>query len=322
MIHNVVEPEGPIYIKRWDPSKSQAFSEAEPLSISTEMLARVAKSLTPDKPVNLERLLASSYNTRSALEALLAHTPEFYYCFPGRVDSYSGEIKRGHKHLMWCPDDPHELGKMFEKETKIIISETTVTTSYNAVEVMGEFQQSTRDINLARQHARIQVALVLIGQQLGYRSWVAKNDQTILYNEQPITKIPTVIDKLENEPLLGMFSEAVRAASLIDCIWFGNARYMPAVMEVEHSTGVTSGLTRMQNFQNTIPSIRTRYVIVAADELRQNVVEKANREMFRDLEVRFLPYSSVDELYYLCTQRKIEGIEQKFLDSYMEKIVY
>jgi type II restriction enzyme len=62
---------------------------------------------------------------------------------------------------------------------------------------------------------------------------------------------------------------------------------MPAVFEVEHSTGVTSGLTRMKHFRDQIPPIDTRWVIVAPDENRNKVYAEANKEQFRDMNVHF-----------------------------------
>jgi len=55
------------------------------------------------------------------------------------------------------------------------------------------------------------------------------------------------------------FDDAVRAALMIDVIWFRNATFMPAVIEIEHTTGVTSGLTRMKNFQDRLPQFPTRW---------------------------------------------------------------
>ena len=99
-IHDVILPEGPIYIKRWNPNSGGSMDSSSTQSISTEMIARVAHAFVPNNPINLDRILGASYNTRSALEALLAHTPEFYACYPGRLDSYSGNIRQGHKHLL------------------------------------------------------------------------------------------------------------------------------------------------------------------------------------------------------------------------------
>ena len=96
---------------------------------------------------------------------------------------------------------------------------------------------------------------------------------------------------------------------------------MPAVMEVEHTTGVTSGLTRMKGLQDAAPALMTRYVIVAPDDDRDKVVEEANRPQFTSLDTRFFAYSAVEELYYICTHRTLHGVEFEFLDCYMEKTV-
>ena len=91
-------------------------------------------------------------------------------------------------------------------------------------------------------------------------------------------------------------------------------------MEVEHTTDVTSGLTRMKGLQDNIPAFQTRYVIVAPDNDREKVVEEANREQFLSLDTRYFSYSSVEELYYICTHRNLHGVTQEFLDCYMEKV--
>ena len=99
--------EGPIMIQRAKTSKGLETTKTE--SISSEMIWRVANAIEPGVPFNLDRLLGASYNTRSVLEALLAHTPEFYFCYPGRIESTGGSpiFEKGHKHLMWLPQKPH-----------------------------------------------------------------------------------------------------------------------------------------------------------------------------------------------------------------------
>lgn len=87
------------------------------------------------------------------------------------------------------------------------------------------------------------------------------------------------------------------------------------------TTGVTSGLTRMLNFYNKIPPIKTRYVIVAPDEDRDHVVSEANKSIFRELDTRYFPYSSVEELFVICKRRKLRGITEEYLDCYMEPVV-
>lgn len=322
IIEDVVYPEGPIKIKRYDPSKGKGMEEAKEQSISTKMLWRVANAFVTNYPVQIDRVLGASFNTRSTLEALIAHTPEFYYCYPGRIEiieSTSG-IKQGHKHLMWCPDNPHKEGIMCKMETDIVISEIRSNVIYDSL-ILPEPKDYELDIDIKRRHAQIQLALLMIGKQLGSLVWIAKNDKNIEYRGEKIGEMEGVIPSLRNLKLLTSFSEAIRAALMIDVIWFRNSKFMPAVFEIEHSTGVTSGLSRMKNFQDVLPPFETRWVIVAPDEIRDKVFKEANKTQFNSLNAQFFPYSGVEELYSLCQRRKIKGVTDEFLDSFMEPCV-
>jgi hypothetical protein len=169
------------------------------------------------------------------------------------------------------------------------------------------------------QHAQIQIALVEIGKQLDFRTWVAQNDRGIVYNDKTVAEMDSVIARLEDEKLISAHADAQRAARLIDCIWFKNGRLMPAVIEIEQSTGVRSGLTRMKTFKDAFPPFPTRWVIAAPDEDREKVVRECNTPQFHELNPMFFPYSAIEELYSLCQRRKIRGVTEEFLDCYMEK---
>jgi type II restriction enzyme len=314
-IVHVTYPEGPIAIKRYNPAQGETSSGAREESISTQMIWRIANAFSPNQPINFDRVLGASYNTRSVLETLLAHTPQFYYCYPGRIEiiSSSSQIKGGHKHLIWTPDQPHELGVVGQTNTEIVISEVpNVEIVYDALTVPDDLLAGELDIDIQRRHAQIQIALISIGQQLGYKTWIAQNDKGIIYNNRRLGEMDGVIPSLQSSgTVISAFTDALRAALLIDCIWFKNARLMPAVIEIEHSTGVTSGLTRMKGLQDLLPPFPTRYVVVAPDEDRDKVVREANRSQFRSLNARFFPYSSVEELYALCQRRKIRGVDEE-----------
>jgi hypothetical protein len=317
-------PEGPIRIKRWDPSKEESGAGKRVEPISSELIWRIANAFSPNQPINFDRVLGGSYNTRSVLEALLAHTPQFQYCYPGRIETTGGNptIKKGHKHIMWTPDDPHKSGVVKLAETDIVISEVpNLEAFYDSLVLPSEAKLTKLDINIQRRHAQIQIALYYIGHQLNFRTWVAQNDKGILYQNKRLGEFDGIISSLKDEKLMSAYDEAIRAALLIDCIWFKNGKLMPAVIEVEHSTGVTSGLSRMKNFKDKFPPFPTRYVIVAPDEDRDKVIREANKPQFHDLNTRFFPYSAVEELYALCQKRKLRGVTEEFLDCYMEPVL-
>lgn len=315
-------PEGPITIERYDPNKGQKIEGAKRQTISTAMLWRVANSLIEGVPVNLDRLLGASYNTRSALETLLAHTTEFWWCLPGRIEvvNSSSEIKRGHKHIVWLPSQPHRPGKIYEHKTDVVISELPSSSVVYESLSLGSGLAEKMDIDVARRHLQVQVALILIGRQLGYRTWIARNDKGFTYGGKKIGELDGVIVKLDDEKLLMPFNDAIQAALQIDCIWFRNSHFMPAVIEVEHSTGVTSGLTRMKNLQLHMPHIQTRWVIAAPDEDRDKVMREANKPGFQSLNAQFFPYSAADELFHLVQKRKLTkaAINDEFLNCFFE----
>ena len=324
-IERVQLPEGPVIIKRWKPADGATEATANRASISKEQIWRLANALVPGQPINVDRLFAGSYNTRSVLETLLVHTPMFHYCYPGRIQMTGGEpvIKQGHKHIIYTPEHVHKAGVTSLIKTDIVISEGSVET-FDALRITdpsGIGDVTGIDAEIKRTHALMQIALYNIGRQLDYRTWVAQNDKGIIYNGKRIIEYDGVIQSLNNEPLLKAHADAIKAALLIDCIWFKNGRLMPAVIEVEHSTGVRSGLTRMKNFYDLFPPFPTNYVIVAPDEDRNKVVQEANLLQFKELKTKFLPYSAVNELYSLCKRRNIKGINQEFLDSFMEPVV-
>lgn len=325
---SAVEPEGPIFFRRYNPSKGEKPSKAEKVSISASALRRVANAIREGVPLNIDRVLGASYNFRAVLESLLAYTPQFYFCYPGRIEigESSQTIHVGHKHLLWLPNEPHGVGVTQVREVNVTVSEIpSVEAVYEALVVPGQISGAGSEEYAAlppevqRRHTQIQIALVEIGRQLGFKTWVAQNDKGITYKGMKIGEMDGVIVRLEDIRLLTSFDEAIKAALLIDCIWFKNGKLMPAVIEVEHTTGVTSGLTRMQNLKTKLPPFPTRYVIAAADEDREKVLTECNREQFRDLKAQFFPYSAIEELYSLCQRRKIRGVSEEFIDSFMEQ---
>lgn len=323
-IEGVDLPEGPIRIKRWDSSSGEIEADKKVESISVELIWRIANALNPNQPINFDRVLGGSYNTRSVLEALLAHTPEFYFCHPGRIENKGGHsaVKHGHKHLVWKPDAPHTVGVLSEMDTEIVISEIPASDAfYESLVLPDTYERQEITLDIQRRHSQIQVALYFIGKQLNFRTWIAQNDRGIVYQNKKLGEYDGVIASLKDERLMTAHDDAIQAALLIDCIWFKNGRLMPAVMEVEHSTGVTSGLTRMKNFQDKLPPFPTRYVIVAPDEDRDKVIKEANKPQFKSLETRYFTYSAVEELFALSQRRKLKGVTEEFLDCFMEPVL-
>ena len=322
-ISRVESPEGPIHIKRYNPNKGETLQAAEEESISSPMLHRVANAIREGVPINLDRILGASYNTRSVLESLIGLTPQFHFCMPGRIliENSTTSIEKGHKHLIWIPSEPHNQGVYSKKEINLTISEMpSVETIYEAV-ALPEAQESDFAINpeLRRIHAQIQFALVKIADGLSCRSFIAKNDQSIKVGDKRFAEMHGVVCDLHSENMFSAYGEAANSGSLIDLIWLKNGKFMPAVIEIEHTTGVTSGLSRMKNFKDKFLELAgTRYVIAAPDEDRDKVIKECSKQQFKDLRPCFLPFSNVHELYHLETKGRLKNMPVSIFDNFLE----
>ncbi|MBQ9315593.1 MAG: hypothetical protein IJ203_02080 [Atopobiaceae bacterium] len=323
-IESVTEPGGPISIRRWDPTRGESRSTASVESISENAIWRYANAFSEGVPVHVDRVFGGSYNIRSALEALVAYTPEFYWCTPGRSMNVNGvwSVEKGHKHVMWLPDTPHPMGVLTKAETDMVVSELpTQAAVYDDIllpPTISAVGESMSDEDL-RKHTMIQIALYIIGLSLGFSTYIAQNDQGIQYKGKKLVEHKGMLHSLGDSKLLSNFGDAVSAGRLIDVVWFQNDHLMPAVMEVEHTTGVTSGLSRMLNFRDKAPFINARYVIVADDELRDKVFKECAKPQFADLKACYFPYSAVEELYAFCSRKShLVGVSEDFLDNFME----
>jgi type II restriction enzyme len=315
------EPEGPITFVRWDSRKSEA--EAKRGSISSNQLATVAHVFSgrPNYPIHFDRLFSAGGNSRSALEALLAYTPHFFICYPQRMHLYTGKVEQNLKHIMWCPNDEHTVGEIKVKECEQVISEVELGIEFGDIRIVSGKLGEELNIEAKKTHTQMQVALVEIGNALNFRTWIARNDRSIPVGGSQLGKLKGVLQSLDEVHFFNK-TEIQRAASLIDCIWFSDDfKHVPAVIEVEHSTGVTSGLTRMLKLMNTAPFVTTNFTIVAPDELRNKVVSEANNETFRPLRARFMPYSIVRVLYGLIEQYSLSNLQRNFIEPFMETVV-
>lgn len=322
-ITDIAKPEGPINFVRWDSRRTEADAKTGRISINQLSTVASVFSGKPNYPIHFDRLFSGGGNSRAALETLLAHTPHFFICYPQRAHPYTGKTEYNLKHIMWCPNDEHPSGEIGLTECDQVISEVELGVNFGEINVTSEMLGKEFDtIEAKKTHTQMQVAIVEIGNALNFRTWIAKNDRSILIGDTQLGKLKGVIQSLEEIPIL-YNAEIRRAASLIDCIWFSNDfKYIPAVIEVEHSTGVTSGMTRMLKFINTIPSITAKFTIIASDDLRNKVVSEANNAAFRSLKARFMPYSTVRELYGLIKRYSLSNVvERNFIEPFMENIV-
>jgi len=144
-------------------------------------------------------------------------------------------------------------------------------------------------------HEEIQWLLLNLGSQMGLDVWVARNDRGKSYQGMSFEAIPRLRQSLPTQ-----FDDATnKTIELIDVLWLkGNA--IVAAFEIEHSTGVYSGLLRLSDLISMQPNLNIRLYIVAPDEREEKVFREVNRPTFtRSLKpplteiCQFIPYSAL-----------------------------
>jgi type II restriction enzyme len=320
-ITGVEKPEGPISFVNINPDGSNGREG----HVSRQQLAKMALvcSSKPNYPLHIDRIFSAGGNSRSALETLLAHTPHFFICYPERTDAYTGETLKNLKHIMWCPDDQHEWDSVSVKEYSDVITEVELGIDFGNIRIAeADLTADVDNIEAKRTHTQMQVAPVAIGRALNFRTWVARNDRSILVGDGKLGELEGVIQSLETVQIF--YKQEIKdAAALVDCIWFTeDGDRVPAVIEVEHSTGVTSGLTRMLKLRETFPAISTTFTIVAPNQLRSKVVTESNQKVFRELQARYMPYTTVRELYGLIQRYSLKDVgDHRFIYPFMEQVM-
>ena len=94
-------------------------------SMTTDILNTLAASIKENKPFKFDNVLNGSGNVRSTMEALFAHTSEFYYCKINNV-----------KHLVWIPTRKKETGVI--KEISILDIPVSESENVQSTELIRE----------------------------------------------------------------------------------------------------------------------------------------------------------------------------------------
>jgi hypothetical protein len=141
-------------------------------------------------------------------------------------------------------------------------------------ETSADLESPTEDP--VSQHTRIQHQLLVLGSDMGFDVWVARNDRSRVCEGQQLGKLPRIISELPTQ-----FNEATnRTIELIDVLWLrGNS--IVAAFEVECTTAVYSGILRMSDLLALQPNLEIKLYLVAPDQRREKVEKELLRPTFQ-----------------------------------------
>jgi len=249
--------------------------------------------LQPEQGVPMEQLEGKvdfyrSRADRPGFNGFLRMSPNRFKR-PSDGDLILNLLRAAEKQPVVRPVDPRKLARkpFYKAESKR--GKKTVTT---VVSVPGADESARpepagaadKEIAATR-HTEIQSALLMLGRDMGFDLWVARNDRSKVWNGLSLGSIPGIVDKLPTQ-----FNEATnRTIELIDVLWLkGNS--IVAAFEVESTTSVYSGLLRMSDLLALQPNLAINLFLVAPDDRRDKVESELMRPTFK---LRDKPLASI-----------------------------
>ena len=141
------------------------------------------------------------------------------------------------------------------------------------------------------EHIEMQWKLLNLGKKAGSKVWVPKNDQKKIADAYGYCDF-------EQEFSDGIDLQA-KYVENIDVIWKEEFR-IDAAFEIEHSTGIYSGLLRFSDLKIVAPNSTYPLFIVAPISHRNRLKEQVTRPTFKKMDfiqnVRYLSYEAVNEI--------------------------
>lgn len=172
-------------------------------------------------------------------------------------------------------------------------------------------QESNQQEEEEKSHTMIQYKLLELGNALGYRTWVARNDRSKSWNGTKfsfitVEALPKATDNQVNQQTI----------ELIDVLWLDKNSNIVCAFEIEHSTAIYSGALRLFDLAKILKK-DVQLFIVAPDkrkiELKQVISESPT---FKEEVLEFKPkYILYDEFCSCCDQVARFSQDYRGLDS-------
>ena len=217
-------------------------------------------------------------------------------------------LTKAQKSPVKRPVDPKKLAyqPFFRTERKKGKTSESIIVSVpqpDPIDTVETFEQP-----VTTRHTEIQYQLLMLGSEMGFDVWVARNDRTKSWEGKLLGELPRMAVDLPTQ-----FNEVTnKTIELIDVLWLrGNS--IVTAFEVECTTSVHSGLLRMSDLLALQPNLEITLYLVAPDERRNKVRVEMRRPTFSMREkpipevCSFLPFSKLME--------QIEGIRKLGLGS-------
>lgn len=177
-----------------------------------------------------------------------------------------------------------------------------------------ETQQVSEDEQ--RDSIKIQAKLAEIGEKLGLKIWLPRNDRVrVLEIWQPQKEA-----LLEDLPLV-FDDTTLKTIRNIDVLWI-KRRSIVRAFEVEGTTSIYSGILRMADLLALQPMLDIKIHIIAPGKRRDAVIKQITRPVFAVMEKgplsELCSFISYDSIYELAKEKRLEHMTDTIIDEFTE----
>lgn len=179
-------------------------------------------------------------------------------------------------------------------------------------------QPETIKQDTVRESLRIQALIAQLGEKMGYKIWLPKNDRSRIFKVWEPNE-GTLFDRLP----LNYDIATLKTIEQIDVLWL-RKRAIARAFEVEHTTAIYSGILRMADLLALQPNMDIKLHIVAPYSKRDKVFQELKRPVFSLLDkgplselCSYLSYDSLEEIHNL---RHLDHLSDTVLEEYEEVV--
>jgi len=169
-----------------------------------------------------------------------------------------------------------------------------------------------------RESIKIQALLSKIGEKMGFKIWLPRNDRNLVLQEwQPEG------DVLLNSLPLNYDIVTIKTIEQIDVLWL-KRRSIVRAFEIEHTTSIYSGILRMADLLALQPNMDIKLHIVAPEDRKDKVFSEIQRPVFSLLEKgalsQYCTYLSYDSVRELSKEKHLGNLSHTVLEDYEEYV--
>jgi len=144
-------------------------------------------------------------------------------------------------------------------------------------------------------HSEMQYHLARLGNSLGYKVWIARNDHKREWDGQKLGEF-----SVKNLNIFNFPPSVADTIALIDVLWLDQDENVIAGFEVEKSTSIYSGILRLSDLSLSIQEDACRFYLVAPEKREKEIKAQLLRPSIRSIETQAISYLLFHDLRCDC----------------------